>query len=107
MSEVNEVLAVQETEKSASSGALRKAWERAKPVLKTAVGGALMIGAASLTKATMVAINNPGFFVSSASEAGLAGILATNATILGVGGASLMKEPVRNAFNFFKGSSKK
>jgi len=103
MTEVSEAQVVQENEqKDSSSRVLEKAWERAKPVLKTAVGGTLLVGAAYLTKGV---VSNIGvdFFINKASEGGLTTLVAVNAALLGAGGVALVKEPVRDAFNFFRG----
>lgn len=85
-----------------SQAVVEKAWDRAKPVLKTAAGGALLTGAAYLSKGV---INNFGSdFLGNplVSQATLLGALGVNAGILGASGASLMKEPVNKAFQYFK-----
>jgi hypothetical protein len=106
MTEVSEAPTVQENEqKGPSSRVLEKAWERAKPVLKTVVGGTILVGAALLTKGSISA-TGVNFFVDKASSGALTTLLAVNAALLWAGGVTLVKEPVRDAFNFFKGLHK-
>lgn len=82
------------------STVLEKAWDRAKPVLQTTAGGALVTASAFLTKAVILNVGKD-WFISGAQE-GLLGFLAVNAAILGYGGVKTMKEPVGKAFEYFK-----
>jgi len=89
---------------SASKSTLEKAWDRAKPVLKTAAGGALVIGAASLSR---VALTNWNWGADIPANLAMGRSLLIGAfmfpsALLAGAGASLMKEPVRDAFNYLK-----
>lgn len=88
-------------ETPASSRVLEKAWDRAKPVLQTAAGGALITASAFLSSALLQNIDN-NFMGSWAISGGLLANLGVSTAILGAAGGSLMKEPVKKAFEYFK-----
>jgi hypothetical protein len=71
----------------------KKAWKRAEPVLRTMVGGPLVVGASYLLK--------EAFTPPTVLGSGLNWLLGVNSAGLGVGGIYLMNKPVRNAVSYF------
>lgn len=80
----------------------QKAWERAKPVLRTALGGAILYGSALVTKDFIL----PNLARDFMGDKGMSQALMIFPSILtlasGLGGAAITRKPVQDAYNYFK-----